>query len=203
MATERQHAANRNNATHSTGPRTALGKRRSRKNAMKHGLTADSVIGDLEDLSEYSRFEAGLIAQYAPCTVVEQHLVSRLASLFWRLRRATLIETGLFEMQNRRGRGRSIEVVPTDQAASLDIFYRMLDRGQNLAGSGAPETLNSPIQGSRDRNFEIASIFLRLCNLNEPAVRCLGRYETALWRQAYQILALIDFRCGTHKYLSR
>jgi hypothetical protein len=36
----RQAAANRRNAQHSTGPRTAEGKNKSRKNALKHGLCA-------------------------------------------------------------------------------------------------------------------------------------------------------------------
>jgi len=44
-------------------------------------------------------FEAAILAEYLPQTPVEQELVRRLASLFWRLRRATSIETGLLRMQ--------------------------------------------------------------------------------------------------------
>jgi len=39
MASERQIAANRRNACKSTGPRSASGKKRSSKNAFRHGLT--------------------------------------------------------------------------------------------------------------------------------------------------------------------
>lgn len=39
MASEKQIAANRANAKRSTGPRTTAGKRRSSKNAYRHGLT--------------------------------------------------------------------------------------------------------------------------------------------------------------------
>jgi hypothetical protein len=39
MASERQIAANRRNAKKSTGPRSAAGKKRSGKNALRHGLT--------------------------------------------------------------------------------------------------------------------------------------------------------------------
>lgn len=39
MATERQIAANRANARKSTGPRSSAGKRRSGKNAIRHGLS--------------------------------------------------------------------------------------------------------------------------------------------------------------------
>jgi len=39
MASERQILANRRNAQKSTGPKTALGKKRSSKNAYNHGLS--------------------------------------------------------------------------------------------------------------------------------------------------------------------
>jgi hypothetical protein len=42
MASERQIAANRRNAKKSTGPRSANGKARSRRNAFRHGLSIKS-----------------------------------------------------------------------------------------------------------------------------------------------------------------
>ncbi|WP_439398335.1 hypothetical protein ACRQ5Q_13745 [Bradyrhizobium sp. PMVTL-01] len=47
MATERQIAANRRNAQKSTGPRTAVGKRRAARNAYRHGLSI--VTGSAAD----------------------------------------------------------------------------------------------------------------------------------------------------------
>ena len=41
--------ANRRNALRSTGPKTEEGKQRSRLNSVRHGLTAETVIGSLED----------------------------------------------------------------------------------------------------------------------------------------------------------
>ena len=41
-------------------------------------------------------------ADYDAQTAVERELVLRLASLLWRLRRATAIESGLFEFQAQR-----------------------------------------------------------------------------------------------------
>jgi hypothetical protein len=38
MASEKQIAANRANAKHSTGPRTAAGKRKSSRNSYRHGM---------------------------------------------------------------------------------------------------------------------------------------------------------------------
>jgi hypothetical protein len=42
MATAKQIAANRANARRSTGPRTALGKLKSSRNALRHGLSIPS-----------------------------------------------------------------------------------------------------------------------------------------------------------------
>jgi hypothetical protein len=95
----RQIKANRCNATKSTGPKTTAGKMRSRRNAVRHGLSAETVIEIVEDVEDYQGFEAAIIADYDARTAVERELVLRLASLFWRLRRATAIETDLFRIQ--------------------------------------------------------------------------------------------------------
>src|ERR1700751_5148676 len=99
MPSFRQIEANRRNARKSTGPITEEGKQRSRCNAVRHGLTAETVIGALEDAEDYKAFEAAITADYDAQSAVERELVLRLASLLWRLRRATTMETELFEIE--------------------------------------------------------------------------------------------------------
>src|ERR1700736_6762363 len=91
--------ANRRNAIRSTGPSTEEGKYRTRRNAVRHGLCAETVIEIVEDIDNYRAFEAAVIADYDAQTAVERELVLRLASLLWRLRRATAIETDLLRIQ--------------------------------------------------------------------------------------------------------
>ena len=100
MTSFRQIEANRRNAQSSTGPKTEAGKQRSRGNAVRHGLTAETVIDVLEDPEDYKAFEMSVTSDYDAQTAVERELVLRLASLLWRLRRATAIETGLLQIQN-------------------------------------------------------------------------------------------------------
>jgi hypothetical protein len=97
MSSLKQIEANRRNALKSTGPTTPEGKQRSRGNAVRHGLTAETVIAALEDSEDYEAFEAAVIFDYDAESAVERELVLRLASVLWRLRRATGIETALFE----------------------------------------------------------------------------------------------------------
>jgi hypothetical protein len=46
MATEKQIAANRANAKRSTGPKTAAGRKKSSRNAHRHGLSRDLPMDD-------------------------------------------------------------------------------------------------------------------------------------------------------------
>src|ERR1700761_260867 len=106
MSSLRQIAANRRNAQLSTGPVTQDGKTKSRQNAVRHGLTAETVVSALENAEEYAAFEMAVAADYDAQSAVERELVLRLASLLWRLRRATSIEAGLFNIQARQLPGR-------------------------------------------------------------------------------------------------
>src|SRR2546430_16425225 len=99
MTSFRQIEANRRNAIRSTGPSTEEGKRRSRRNAIRHGLCAETVIENIEDVDDYRAFEAAVVADYEARTAVAREVVLRLASLVWRRRRATAIETDLLRIQ--------------------------------------------------------------------------------------------------------
>src|SRR3954468_20118892 len=133
MTTFKQIEANRRNARRSTGPTSEQGKLRSRRNAVRHGLTSETVIGALEDAEDYKAFEAAIIADYDAQSAVERELVLRLASLLWRIRRATTMETGLFEIQakhllefrNRRAQG------------SIERFFGPQTRNANELESGS------------------------------------------------------------------
>src|SRR5437762_989972 len=89
---------NRQNAQHSTGPRTEDGKNRTRLNGLRHGLTGHTVVMPYEDREAYDRFCADTIASYEPATETELTLAKTIAEESWRLSRAKAIEGNIFAL---------------------------------------------------------------------------------------------------------
>jgi hypothetical protein len=172
MTSLRQIEANRRNAQMSTGPSTEEGKRKSRQNAVRHGLTAETVIDVLEDAEDYAAFELAVTSDYDAQSAVERELVLRLASLLWRLRRATSIEAGLFEAQTQH------------------LFE---SRGRRQHFSHNDRDINSTSRSDGD----LVRAFVRLNRLSTCPLDRLSRYEAALWRQACQVL--FTLQCLTRR----
>jgi hypothetical protein len=197
MTSFKQIEANRRNARNSTGPTTAEGKQRSRCNAVRHGLTAETVIGALEDAEDYRAFEAAIIADYDAQSAVERELVQ--VSLLWRLRRATTMETGLFEIQAgylhefRQARqvhpdGRKIVYAIFARAEQIDAVSHRASHDITTGPELLPSSEPQPVGPSGD----LTRCFLRLANLPNFALDRLSRYEAILWRQVSQILLALD-----------
>ncbi|WP_145278016.1 hypothetical protein [Tautonia plasticadhaerens] len=74
----KQVEANRANAQKSTGPRTAEGKQRSRRNGLRHGMACAVVVPE-EDRQAYRAAMARWRKESGPDNVVEEHLVRRAA----------------------------------------------------------------------------------------------------------------------------
>jgi hypothetical protein len=199
MTSSKQIEANRRNSLKSTGPKTKTGKQTSRGNAVRHGLTAETVIGALEDAEDYKAFEAAITVDYDAQSAVERELVLRLAGLLWRLRRATTIETGLFGIQAEHLSDfrKRHQISPASREIVYTLFNANSDRQAASYGVvNAIETRSASeltsAQGQVAPDVELARCFLRLCNLPNYGLERLSRYEATLWRQAGQILFTLE-----------
>jgi hypothetical protein len=126
--------------------------------------------------------------------------VLRLASLLWRLRRATAIESGLFRIQAKHLlQFRQSQRAQQMQQDMIDSMYRHVvptdETVQNNEGEPADHrNASSPsIVTSADQSDDLTRAFVRLCNLPTYPLDRLSRYEATLWRQACQIL--FTLRC--------
>jgi hypothetical protein len=196
MSSLRQIEANRRNARLSTGPVSEEGKRRSRQNAVRHGLTAETVIDALEDAQDYAAFELAVTADYDAQSAVERELVLRLASLLWRLRRATAIESGLFKIQAKHLlQFRQRKQAQQKRQGIIDRVYRNALATEEVMQQDEDDTSRSTLDPGPPSTIEPADpfddltrSFVRLSNLPSYPLDRLSRYEATLWRQACQIL---------------
>ncbi len=111
-------AINRENSLKSTGPITEAGKKKSALNAIRHGLTAQTVVLPQEDLDEYQRFTRSFHDDMKPVGVLETQLVQSIADDTWRLNRAKAIETNLFTL----GLHDKSSSIDTDSSAVRDAL---------------------------------------------------------------------------------
>ncbi len=101
MASAKQVAANRRNASLPRGPLSAEASAAIRENAVKHGLTAKHVVMQHEDEANYHELRASITMEYQPRTPQEHRLADQIAQNYWRLLRCRRVETATFE--NRLG----------------------------------------------------------------------------------------------------
>ena len=86
-------AANRENATHSTGPADTS---RTRFNGLAHGLTSKQTVIPGENQEEYDAFLRDLVKHLRPTSAIEIVLAERVAAAAWRLKRFTRVETAFY-----------------------------------------------------------------------------------------------------------
>src|SRR6266511_4147910 len=177
--------------------------RRARRRAWRDGLSDQTVVKTLENVRSYRAFERALVGSVDPRSVLELALVHRLASLLWRLRRASAIETGLFEIQAEflvarrqdpsRGPGQ-LGTLPTPTQATGDkIAPGSNGRDDPLASDQEPPpTSIPPPLAPWWKSRTIAQYFLRLSNLDPTVLDRVGSYEARLWRQAAQTIWILD-----------
>jgi hypothetical protein len=189
-----------NEPAHEEVSNLRIKRRRSRGRAWRDGLADQTVINESEDIRSYRALERALIGSVDPRSVLELALVHRLASLLWRLRRASAIETGLFEIQG--GLLPAFRRAPSSGSSQLAIL-QTLTRINGSKGPGSngrddpPASDQEPLSkrppfGPRSNSRAIAQCFLCLSNLDPTLLDRVGSYEARLWRQAAQTIWTLE-----------
>jgi hypothetical protein len=97
----RRVESNRRNSQKSTGPKTATGKKRVSKNAVRHGFFSKFLLSQhpdgKESPGEYDDLYAGVREHYQPVGWLEEFWGDRVAVWSWRLRRLIRCESGLID----------------------------------------------------------------------------------------------------------
>jgi hypothetical protein len=175
-------------------------RRRSRRRAWRDRLADQTVVKTLEHVRSYRAFERALIGSVDPQSALELALAHRLASLLWRLRRASAIETGLFEIQGellsarRQAPFRAPSQPGTLQTATGANGHSKApgSNGRDDRPARDQELLSTPMRPPLGPSHVLAQCFLRLSNLDPTLLDRVGSYETRLWRQAAQTIWTLE-----------
>ena len=118
----------------------------------------------------------------------------RRANLLWRLRRATAIETGLFEIQADQlvGLKKQRQIADSLRQVVYALFGHSSARIEEGSISDSEKVCEAPPNTLTSSSLDVARCFLRLANLPNFALDRLSRYEAALSRQLAQILFALD-----------
>jgi hypothetical protein len=129
MSTLKAQAARANGAK-SRGPKTPAGKQRSSQNALKHGLTARTLVLDNESGENFDQLSQEYLDQFQPVGRLETDLVQQMVSALWRQRRLWGIETALLDIEmDRREAEVDENFVNCDPEARRAIAFKELAEG--------------------------------------------------------------------------
>jgi hypothetical protein len=115
---QKQLEANRANSQKSTGPRSDDGKRKSSRNAVKHGFFARDLVLPGEDPDELSELKLGLLKRLNPRDALELTMVDAMVADLWKLRRVRKAERDLFIKADEAARAPG-QATPTDAGILL------------------------------------------------------------------------------------
>jgi hypothetical protein len=135
MRTAKQSAASRANSQKSTGPRTTAGKAKSRYNALKHGIHAETQTIFTESVEDLAELTAELHDQYSPADSTERFLVDTLVNNEWRLRRLRVIETDLWQSAIDRFLEEHTEMQAATPADAFEASGPAFERLQRVINS--------------------------------------------------------------------
>jgi hypothetical protein len=127
-SSQKRIEANRRNAKKSCGPRTAEGKNVARRNALKHGLTAEKLVVLGEDADEFQFMADAHRAAFRPQNAVELALANTFSLADWRRQRCASTEA---TMTNQYIRDRACAEAEGREDDVLNVGRRLFHDKQN------------------------------------------------------------------------
>ncbi len=194
MMSDKKTDANRRNALKSTGPKTLEGKAATRLNAVKHGLLSEEVLLPGEDEVALRELSEHLRAELQPVGELESLLVDRVVALYWRLRRLSRVEAGIFAwelygelVERARNEARMYEhhENPMDgliQSVQSKITITDEQKHQEALSKAKEMELKRDTE-----NAKLGQTFVRDADKTN-AFSKLSRYETTIERSLYRAL---------------
>ena len=98
MTSNKQIAANKDNAQKSTGPQSEAGKLQTAGNAVKHGILSQRLILPGEDQQDFIHLQDDLRLSLRPVGALELILVEKIAAVIWKQKRLTAANSASIQL---------------------------------------------------------------------------------------------------------
>ena len=125
MTSSAQISANRANAKYSIGPKTKAGKAKVRFNAVKNGLTGQTVFLPDENAALYEAHIRDYEKLYQPVGPEESALVRSIADTRWRLNRIPGLEMALMTNGRLEAATEYPEINEFDRSTLIEIYVML------------------------------------------------------------------------------
>ena len=112
---EAQLNANRENAKHSTGPKSETSKQKTRMNALKHGYSGHIVVIPDHEKEAFRRHLENFRAEYRPKGITEEVLVQSLCDISWSTQQMRAQSANIMAMMGSKPNN-----IPGERDAELD-----------------------------------------------------------------------------------
>ncbi len=185
MSSQAQLNANRLNAQKSTGPRSAEGKDNSRFNALKFGISAESMLLPDEDADVLDALRHGYFADCRPAGARQLLLTEVLIRADWMIKRFDRIEAQVVNLLSDSGQPANqavamVYAAPTGKNNPLPLLHRRRSAAQRdwfKANKELERLQNSAPREDEPSDAEIAVQVQEMMQKSEAA-RTAGTPQT-------------------------
>ena len=179
IRTEEQKRTARENGAKSQGPITPEGKKRSSKNALRHGLFAKAIVLDDERKENFTILTRQYRQHFNPTNALEEGLIEEMAGSFWRMRRLWAIETRAMNQKKTPNQNLPIQ----GAAGDFDPSFGLRPPAADPLPDGFNEDDPDEYIAAMDR---ITSSFMSLANT--PGFRLVLQHQGRLHRDFQRAL---------------
>src|SRR5216684_8601398 len=166
MSTQRKIDSARANGAKSHGPITEEGRKKSSMNALKHGLTARTVLFSNDNHAEYDALLESYIQSLQPIDPFEMDLVVEMVNTKWQQRRVQKFETELFDQEmdehkeeldkDYKSYSETFEQTYTFQRLTYSASLQMLHREASRLKRDHSRALNDLLRLRQARELSLA-----------------------------------------------
>lgn len=194
---------NRRNSRRSTGPRSSVGKARSRLNALRYGVTSRALLLPGESASDLEALDAGLRQALAPVGAAESALVDRIVVAEVRRRRIERAECSILTAGSRQRAVERARREPRRLAVDLEAARMTLgpeaatDEERGLPAyreSLAEEEELARVRDGEDTDFGVT--YASSLDILDRLARHRAAAEKSIDRGIHELLRLQERRLG-------